>query len=405
MVRWLVGFTLFLNVVNPAGAAEKRQLKVMVIFAHPDEGEIYTGGTAALYTRMGHKVKFLSITNGDAGHYSMKADELAKVRFKEAMEAKQILGLADYEVLDHHDGVLRDTPEVRAEVAGKIETFQPDVVFSYYPAKGGHNDNMAAGWIVRNAAPSVRLDRQPVYFYVRDYFTSQLTYVPDVAIAIDSVWDTKIRACTAHQSQVADANPHGLGILEKVRADPEAQRDYIFHNTYDFSHITADNYVVLQKWYGPEAAKKVKYIEAFEIAEYGRQIREAELHELLPMVGNMITVPGKTQWLDTGLDVTRGREVDFLAEGSVQWNEDGHQYGPPSGAPLYARGGHKPIPGINTGALIGKIGADSAEAFYIGPGNRVRMFSAGRLFLGINDDNVSDNAGAFRVWITFPEAK
>ncbi len=405
MVRWLISAGLILSLVSWAAAVEKRQLKVLVIFAHPDEGEIYTGGTAALFTRMGHKVKFLSITNGDAGHYSLKPGELAKVRFKEAMEAKRILGLAEYEVLDHHDGVLRDTPEIRAEVAGKIEAFQPDVVFSYYPAKGGHNDNMTAGWIVRNAAPSIKLDRQPVYFYVRDYFTSGLSYVPDIAIAIDSVWDTKIQACTAHQSQVADANPYYLGILEKVRADPEAQRDYIYHNTYDFSHITPDNYVVLEKWYGPEAAKKVKYIEAFEIAEYGQQIREAEVRELLPMVGNMITVPGTTQWLDTGFDVMKGQEVDFLAEGSVQWNEDGHQYGPPSGAPVYTRGGHKPIPEINTGALIGKIGAESTEAFYIGPGNRIRMFSGGRLFLGINDDNVNDNAGAFRVWITFAEPK
>lgn len=402
MVKWL---TIFALLSNLAGAAEKRELKIMMIFAHPDEGEIYTGGTAALYTRMGHKVKFLSITNGDHGHYSMKAEDLAKVRRKEAMEAKRILGLADYEVLDHHDGFLKDTPEIRAEVAGKIQAFQPDVVFSYYPAKGGNNDNMNAGWIVRNAAPSVTLDKQPLYFYVRDYFTTRLTYVPHVAIAIDSVWDTKIQACTAHQSQVADANPYRRGILEKLRADPEAQRDYIYHNTYDFSHITADNYVVLEKWYGPEAAKKVKYIEAFEIAEFGRQIREAELRELLPMVGNMITLSGKTQWLDTGFDVTRGQKVDFLAQGSVQWNEDGHQYCLPSGAPLYTRGGNRPILGINTGALIGKIGADSTEPFYIGPNNRIRMFSAGRLFLGINDDNVSDNAGAYRVWLTFPEAK
>ena len=37
---------------------EQRKLNVMVIFAHPDEGEIYAGGTAALYARMGHEVKF-----------------------------------------------------------------------------------------------------------------------------------------------------------------------------------------------------------------------------------------------------------------------------------------------------------------------------------------------------------
>ena len=46
----------------------------MVIFAHPDEGEIYAGGITALYTQLGHEVKFMSLTNGDAGHYAMKPD-------------------------------------------------------------------------------------------------------------------------------------------------------------------------------------------------------------------------------------------------------------------------------------------------------------------------------------------
>ena len=79
----------------------------MVIFAHPDEGEIYVGGTSALYTEMGCQVKFMSLTNGDAGHYSMEPEDLAKRRYKEAMHAKEVLGLVDYEVLDYHDGVFK----------------------------------------------------------------------------------------------------------------------------------------------------------------------------------------------------------------------------------------------------------------------------------------------------------
>ena len=46
-------------------------LRVMVIFAHPDEGEIYAGGISALYAQQGHAVKFISLTNGDAGHFAM----------------------------------------------------------------------------------------------------------------------------------------------------------------------------------------------------------------------------------------------------------------------------------------------------------------------------------------------
>ena len=63
----------------------------MVIFAHPDEGEIYAGGISAIYSKLGNRVKFLSLTNGDAGHWSMEPAALAKRRYNEAMEAKEFL--------------------------------------------------------------------------------------------------------------------------------------------------------------------------------------------------------------------------------------------------------------------------------------------------------------------------
>ena len=98
----------------------QQPLRVMVIFAHPDEGEIYAGGVTALYTQLGHEVKFMSLTNGDAGHFSMNPEDLAKRRYKEAMKAKEILGLSEYEILDYHDGVLKNEEEVREKVISSI---------------------------------------------------------------------------------------------------------------------------------------------------------------------------------------------------------------------------------------------------------------------------------------------
>ena len=71
----------------------------------------------------------------------------------------------------------------------------------------------------------------------------------------------------------------------------------------------------------------------------------------------------------------------------------------PTGAVPYTRWGHKPVLAINTGALIGKIGSDSTDYFYIGAGQKAVAFAAGRLFVGINDDNVLDNDGAFTISI------
>ena len=69
------------------------------------------------------------------------------------------------------------------------------MVFTYYPAIGGHNDNMQAGWIVRGASSLLDPKAMPVFLYVRDYFTTRLSYIPDVAVDIESVWDVKLNAC------------------------------------------------------------------------------------------------------------------------------------------------------------------------------------------------------------------
>jgi len=261
-------------------------LRVMVIFAHPDEGEIYTGGVTALYTKMGAQVKFMSLTNGDAGHYSMKPADLAKRRYQEAMTSKKILGLADYEVLDYHDQHLENTKEARDKVIKSITEWNPDIVFTYYPAKGGHPDNMTAGYIVRDAAPELKFKKMPVFLYIRDFYTINFSYIPDVAVNIESVWDTKLAACTAQQSQVTEALPHQLGILEEVQKDKEKQKKLIYDNTFPFSKVTPDNLFALQKWYGPQTtATTFKYVEAFEIAEFGRQVNSEELKSLMPMVG------------------------------------------------------------------------------------------------------------------------
>ena len=193
MLKHVLSALVFL--VAPSVFAEPRpvharepQLKVMMIFAHPDEGEKSTpGGAAILYTQMRHTVRFLSITNGDAGHYSMKPEDLAKRRYQEAMEAKRIIGLAGYQVLDYHDGNLQDTPCFGTKVAERIQHFEW-MIFSYDSADGGHNDNMSAGRIVRGAVPLLKMAKMPVVFYVRDYFTTGLSHVPHVAISIDSVW-------------------------------------------------------------------------------------------------------------------------------------------------------------------------------------------------------------------------
>ena len=63
------------------------QIRVIAFGAHPDDCDIRAAGTAALFAKMGHAVKFVSVTNGDAGHQTMHAVELARRRLAEAKES------------------------------------------------------------------------------------------------------------------------------------------------------------------------------------------------------------------------------------------------------------------------------------------------------------------------------
>src|SRR5574338_957126 len=99
-----------------APCAQQQKLRVIAIGAHPDDCDIKFGGTAAKLARQGHLVKFLSVTNGDAGHQQMGGGELARRRYKETQESARRLGIAEYEVLDNHDGELLPSIEVRRQV-------------------------------------------------------------------------------------------------------------------------------------------------------------------------------------------------------------------------------------------------------------------------------------------------
>lgn len=395
-------FLLYANPRQTLAAEADHKLNVLVIFAHPDEGEIYAGGISAIYSKMGHSVRFLSLTNGDAGHWSMNPDSLAKRRYNEAMEAKKILGLADYEILDFHDGKLKNSPEIQKIVANRIEKWKSDIVLLYYPIvtePGGHNDNMQAGLIARDAASLVKMEKMPLFLYMRDYFTTGFSHIPDIAFNIEDVWDIKLLAMKAHESQVVEANPHADGILDEVLKSETKRQEYLFYNSYPFSRITPDIKLAIKKWYGSDKAEQISWVEAFEFAEIGRQINNQAIAELFPMLPAPYTLQGKTAWLDTGIDLVSGQGVEIRAEGEVVWKKEGYNWCSPDGNSPYTRWGKRPVLGSGVGALIGRIGQSSEYTFFIGNNLSMEACADGRLFIGINDDNTSDNAGFFSVWI------
>jgi hypothetical protein len=109
-----------------------------------------------------------------------------------------------------------------------------------------------------------------------------------------------------------------------------------------------------------------------------------------------VRIPGTTQWVDTGLTVRRGESVRFNATGQVQLSSDGNDTATPAGSRTGRRPAGGPMPQVLAGALIGRIGP--VQMFGIGnQTGALGMPADGRLFIGINDDNVNDNQGEFQV--------
>ena len=281
---------IFLLACGTLAAQDAGKIRVIAFGAHPDDCDIRAGGTAALFARMGHAVKFVAVTNGDAGHQSQGGGALAKRRRAEAMESARRLGI-EYEVLDNHDGELLPTLDVRLQVIRRIRQWNADIVLAPRP-NDYHPDHRYAGVLVQDAAymvvvPNIAPDtpplrRNPVFLYFEDHFQRPNPFRPDVAIAIDDVWEQKVSALDAHVSQVYEWLPWVDGKFEDVPKDPVARKKWLAVTRAP--EVTPAVRAALEKWYGAGKASRVKAAEAFELCEYGRRPSDDELRKLFPML-------------------------------------------------------------------------------------------------------------------------
>jgi LmbE family N-acetylglucosaminyl deacetylase len=271
-------------------AAQDGKIRVIAFGAHPDDCDIRAAGTAALFAKMGHAVKFVSVTNGDAGHQSMSGAVLAKRREAEAKESARRLGI-EYEVLKNHDGELLPTLEVRKEIIRQIRRWNADVVLAPRP-NDYHPDHRYTGVLVQDAAymvvvPAVTpevpaLRKNPVFLYYEDNFQRPNPFRPDIVVDIDEVIDKKTDALDSHVSQFYEWLPWVDGKLSEVPKDP-AERKAWLKRTRNRPPSPAVR-EALVKWYGPDKGNAAKYYEAFEICEYGARPDEARIRELFPML-------------------------------------------------------------------------------------------------------------------------
>jgi LmbE family N-acetylglucosaminyl deacetylase len=294
--------TLMLFLIMPgaplvyAGAATGDGILRIICFgAHPDDCELQAGGTAAMWAAKGHKVKFVSVTNGDIGHWREAGGPLARRRLAEVQQAARILGIT-VEVLDIHDGELLPTLENRRILTRLIREWKANLVLSHRP-NDYHPDHRYTGVLVQDAAymvtvphfcPDVEiLKDNPVFMYYPDRFQKPNPFQADVIVDIGPVLEKKLDALSGMESQFYEGGANGS--TELMPSDPEKQKDRKRKVRDDFARrnqsIADRHRARLVEWYGSERAAKVKHAEAFELCEYGRQPDKAEFKRLFPFFG------------------------------------------------------------------------------------------------------------------------
>lgn len=270
--------------------AAQQKLRVIAFGAHPDDCDIKFGGTAAKFAKAGHLVKFVSVTNGDAGHQEMGGGVLAKRRYAETQESARRLGIAEYEVLDNHDGELLPSIEARRQVIRAIRRWKADLVIAPRP-NDYHPDHRYTGVLIQDAAylvvvPNIvsdtpPLENNPIFLYYQDGFEKPSPFRPDVVVPVDEVWDAKISAMDAHASQFYEWLPwvdHKLADVPKNGEDRER-----WLSSMRLQPISEAVKATLVEELGAERAARVQKVECFELCEYGRRPALAELRKMFPI--------------------------------------------------------------------------------------------------------------------------
>src|SRR3954452_1744915 len=202
-----------------ADLVEQVPARALAIYAHPDDPEVSCGGTLAAWSSAGAVVHMVIAARGDKGSSdpAVDPDALARRRAGEAGRAADALGLAGHEVLDHDDGTLEDTAELRSELVALVRRIRPEVVVCPDPTAiffgqhyFNHRDHRILGFAVLDAvAPAAS---NPHYFpeagpphQVRAVFLSG-TLEPDAWVDITGAIDAKAEALLCHQSQVGEGD-------------------------------------------------------------------------------------------------------------------------------------------------------------------------------------------------------
>ena len=261
---------------------------IMCIGAHPDDPEFRCTGTAALWSRFGDKVILVSVTDGRAGTFSAKCEDIAARRRKEAADSASVIG-AESVVIGCVDGKLEPSVENREKLISVIRHYSPDIIITNR-LNDYHPDHRYTAQLVQdasyllmvpNAVPDVPpMGYSPVIFHWGDDFTEPTPFRPDIVVDIDPAFDTKMTMLSKHVSQVFEWLPWVDGELLEVppESDASGRMEWVRRlcskrPNHRFAAIYRDK---LLERYGDKGGE-IQECEAFKVCEYGYRPSGEEL--------------------------------------------------------------------------------------------------------------------------------
>ena len=186
------------------------QKRFLVFGAHPDEPDLMFGGAALKLIKAGHAVKFVSVTNGCAGHHILSEQELIPRRYQEAQASAEILGLEEYQIMNNPDGRLENTLKNREDITRIIREFLPDVVITHRLCDY-HPDHRITSQLVLDTSFLLRVPhfcpeapvppKNPVFAHSFDTFTDPRPVRMDAFVDISDCIEEKYRLVDCHKSQ------------------------------------------------------------------------------------------------------------------------------------------------------------------------------------------------------------
>src|SRR5436190_2198131 len=197
------------------------KLRIICFGAHPDDCELQASGTAAMWAAKGHHVLFVSVSNGDIGHWAEAGGPLYARRKTEVDAAHKLIGIQG-EILDIHDGEVMPTLENRRMITRLIREWKADIVMGPRP-NDYHPDHRYTGVLVQDAAYMVTvpffcpdvpaMKKNPAFFYYPDHFRKPNPFDPDVIVAVDTVMEKKLDALGVMVSQFYEGGANGSEAL------------------------------------------------------------------------------------------------------------------------------------------------------------------------------------------------